>query len=536
MKKSVLAASICLLTSFVSLTFTACQPKPSSSAQTVASNGDAEPFTVVEETAIETDTTDSATQTSDPDMTSSQTGSLETYVSFLSTLTVHDSTSIPKALTEFTRLSKASKDPLVSDSLFRYFESYFHLVQTSMASTILPVDDITPILDALTEQSTDGSYYQVLDESSFSEDAEIQMSALLRNNGYAAYFSEAGYYLSEDPYFLLTNCSSTLSPALQEYLTLRSNYLKSGAVIDDAGLRMSWDELSDRIVAWESYASKYPDTPEAVDAMSEAEYYFDIYLTCRFLDNTPMFRNDILTDDVKASYERFLTTYPTSSFYTIISEYYDLLKQNHFKLTTEAVNYLAKNNLDISIPTYSDEPYVISSNCFYPIQPSDIQTISIVMTKGDFYEQTDAGPNSGWIYEGYFVLQGRDANDNLVSTLDLNESFDGEPMVFNSIFDLAFEDYNQDGFLDFSIGQWGSSNGNLYKLFTINADSKIIPLPTEDNLSIFASRFDYSAAFEKDENSVFLVPFYDNTVGKNQIAYYRWDGNQYLVSKTEFAE
>ncbi|WHH58574.1 hypothetical protein [Petroclostridium sp. X23] len=40
-------------------------------------------------------------------------------------------------------------------------------------------------------------------------------------------------------------------------------------------------------------------------------------------------------------------------------------------------------------------------------------------------------------------------------------------MIFNRTFLLQFEDYNSDGFPDFVIGQYGSSNGNLYRLLTI---------------------------------------------------------------------
>lgn len=459
------------------------------------------------------------------------------YTGFLSALTVHDSKAIPKAYEEFQKLTLEENNTQINDELFREFESFFHLVQASISDTILPVDDMAAVLDVITQQSQVGSYYEVMDRDSFSEDAYIQMSALLRDNGYAAFFSEGGYYLSEDPKFLREKfLDAPLSEGVKEYLDLRSKYLQEGAVIDDAGLRMSWDELSDRIIAWETYAGKYPGTQEADTAVAESENYFDIYMTCRYLDNTPMFRDEILTDDVRESYKRFIQTYPDSKYNKIVSDYYKILEQNQFQLTEEAIDYLAGNGLDISIPDYSQEPSIISSTCFYPIQASEIQKISIVMTDGEYGEQPEGGPYGGWNYTGSFIIEGRDAQGNLISSLDLNGAFKSEELVFGSAFELKFEDYNQDGYMDFTIGQWGSSNGYIYRLFTVGEDSDITMLPIEGDYDIFSSCFDYSTYFEKAGDTVFLVPFYDNTVGKNQIAYYQWDGTKYKVQKTEISE
>jgi hypothetical protein len=534
MKKRLYILTVILLSSLGLLCFSACSQNPSAPEQNTSQDEDPE---ATAETTSETEATEAA------DITETQTVSSESimneetaYVSFLSALTVHDTEAITKAYDEWERLVQSSDDTQTNDALFRYFESFFHLVQTSIDDTVIPMDENMTILDRITEQSPDGYYNVVMEEASFSEDAEIQMSALLRNNGYAAYFSEGGYYLSEDPNFLSDKCSPYLSDGLKAYLQLRSTYLKTGAVIDDAGLCMSWDELSDRIIAWESYAESYPDTPEAETAMKEAENYFEIYLTCRYLDNTPMFQDEVLTEEVRESYERFITTYPSSKYYEIVSTYYNILEENNFFLSAEAIEYLSQNNLDISIPDYAEMPTVISSSCFYPLQATEIQTLSIVMTEGEFSEQLDAGPYSGWNYVGNFVIEGKDADGNLVSSLDLNEVFGGGNLVFGPMVELAFEDYNQDGNLDFTIGQWGTSNGFIYRLFSVNQESEIVALPIEDDLSIFSACFDYSTFFEKAGDTVFLVPFYDNTVGKNQIAYYRWDGMSYMVTKTEISE
>ncbi len=50
-------------------------------------------------------------------------------------------------------------------------------------------------------------------------------------------------------------------------------------------------------------------------------------------------------------------------------------------------------------------------------------------------------------------------------------------MIINSSFEIQFDDYNSDEDIDFTIGQYATSNGRDYKLFTIRKDGKIEELP-----------------------------------------------------------
>lgn len=70
----------------------------------------------------------------------------------------------------------------------------------------------------------------------------------------------------------------------------------------------------------------------------------------------------------------------------------------------------------------------------------------------------------GRTWDGEFLLQ--------KSSLELNPYFHDD-VTFHSFFDIEFDDYNGDGDLDFTIGQYATSNGNIYQLFTIEQSGNI---------------------------------------------------------------
>jgi len=474
-------------------------------------------------------TADETTQTKN-DSSAKNTDSeiLRSYMEFLNSLTIHDPGSIAKALAQYKEIIKTTHDSKTNDQLFRYFLPFFHLVQISIKDTIPSEYDV---LDQITEKSTEGRYYTVIGSSKIADKSLKTTAELLSQNGYAVFSSEIGLYISEDPEFLYNQFSDTLSIGVKDYLVLRSNDLKTGAVIDDAALCITWDTLSDRVILWEKYAKTYSGSPEAEEAAAMVKYYMKLYLVDIKLDNTPMFQNGILTDDVKASYERFIKTYPDSEYYPVVASYYSILEKNNFVLTSEAETFLIQNNLKSS--KVSSENNIIANSCFYPIQPSDIYTIAVVMTDGTFSEDTDPGPFQGWNYEGKFSIEARDKSGNLVSSLDLNSMFNEKSLIFGKVFDIAFEDYNSDGNLDFSIGQYGSSNGYIYYLFSVTPNYQIINLPIGDGNSLFSSQFDYSAAFDKVDKATFIVSYYDNTIGQNIENYYIWKNDKFNLQKSE---
>lgn len=455
----------------------------------------------------------------------------EGYKEYLSMLQVHSADAIPKALSKYQSLVAKTTTQEQKDQMFRYFESFFYMVQGSIQEMILQDVEI----EELIEQNYDTRYATILEESAFNEEILKTAAMALRTNGYVAFCTEGWYYLAEDPMYLYDHCSENVSDGVRQYLLQRSTDLSNGAIVSDAGLTLTWDELSDRIIAWENYSGKYPDSPEAETAKEASQNFLDVYLTAGYLDNTPMFVDGTLADDVQKSYERMMEAYPENDATKIVSDYYSILSDNSFTLTKEAENFLKENGFSVWSPSdIVEEEYEVANACIYPLQGSDVSRIAVVMTDGSFHEVTQPGVDPEWIYEGQFEIRAIDQEGKVISSLNLNQSFGDEALIFKERFDLAFEDYNSDGNLDFTIGQAGTSNGNLYSIYTIMEDSTIKELPIEEgDECIFSSQFVYSTAFTRVDAITFYARFYDNTQGRHYNAFYQWDGSAFRLSREE---
>ena len=155
------------------------------------------------------------------------------------------------------------------------------------------------------------------------------------------------------------------------------------------------------------------------------------------------------------------------------------------------------------------------------------------MTDGRYYEDKEPGIyGSNW--EGKFHIQLVDDKGNIISELDLNKAFNEQKLNFQDVFSVEFDDYNNDGNIDFVIGQYASSNGNIYKLFTILPDGKIAALPIKGQPEIFSSGGNrYSKKFEKIGMTTFISQYYDNSKGEMVETYYSWSDNenQFVIIK-----
>ncbi len=175
---------------------------------------------------------------------------------------------------------------------------------------------------------------------------------------------------------------------------------------------------------------------------------------------------------------------------------------------------------------------ILSENTVDYNKDSIYEKLILKMSNGKQYEETAPGPFQGWNWEGEFILQLVDDKGAAISEYKLNEAFENEKLIFNRVFLIQFDDYNNDGNTDFAIGQYGSSNGSIYRLFTIRAgEIQLLPLQTG---SIFSSAGNsrYTIGFEKFPGKGFLNSYYDNTVGKNIEQGFVWDGSQFVLKST----
>jgi|GEM_PF-1932797 len=185
--------------------------------------------------------------------------------------------------------------------------------------------------------------FEHLNDPAQIQDADLrELLTTIRANGYHIYAAEGDFYLESDPQYFLQRFGSKLSKAFREYLKLKSVEVDRHFA-QDAGLIISWNELSDRIAAWESFIQKYPDTDYAAEARQE---YFEryLYFYVNGLDNSRLYDYGTgeLKDELKKSYERYIAEYGDQPSGRAVLEFYNLLKKNNFKETDEVKEY-AKN-------------------------------------------------------------------------------------------------------------------------------------------------------------------------------------------------
>lgn len=247
------------------------------------------------------------------------------YAVFLESLPQNDIESIHKAIAEFKTL--AGTDPAENNLMFLAFRAFYYSVL---------------------QKTNDNLYAEETKISDFD-------NAALRRNGLRIMDFDAGSgrCFGQRPAFFCTEFQGYLSGSLNEYnLIHKAELLETGDeekglyLFDDLGMMITWDQLADRIVKWETYLAKYPQSPLKNTVESAIRIYINVYTTGSGLESTPAYRSGLLRDKVKASYKRFIKHYPESQFHSLIKEYFTLLRQQRFSLTPEIIDFLRQNGID----------------------------------------------------------------------------------------------------------------------------------------------------------------------------------------------
>jgi hypothetical protein len=122
-------------------------------------------------------------------------------------------------------------------------------------------------------------------------------------------------------------------------------------------------------------------------------------------------------------------------------------------------------------------------------------------------------------YEGRFVLRVTLAGQRPVDT-DLNALFgeSGDLWFHGDGWPIVLRDYNGDGRLEFSLGQYGSCNGWIYRILGVEGTGTVTALSGD----IFsADRAASSAAFHPTPRG-FRHTWYDNSRGSAFCAEFAW--------------
>lgn len=170
-------------------------------------------------------------------------------------------------------------------------------------------------------------------------------------------------------------------------------------------------------------------------------------------------------------------------------------------------------------------PVTISHNDLYPVT-TRAQFLNLQLLDGTYSEDwATPGPLVGRNWSGRFGLFVTDEQGNTLRSFPLSDRF-AAPLIFNDFFQIQFEDYNGDGDPDFTIGQYGSSNGYFYKLFTLRKNNVIEELGIKPGSDLFISTPEgYSIKLDKVDDHSFKKSYYDNKAGKQLEDIFQWDGS-----------
>lgn len=160
----------------------------------------------------------------------------------------------------------------------------------------------------------------------------------------------------------------------------------------------------------------------------------------------------------------------------------------------------------------------------------ELEKLYVRMVTGELKEETEPGPNMGKNWEGKFQLELVAHDGSLLHTLDLNPTFGGGSLLFSQDrdFNISFQDYNNDGYLEFSIGQYFTSNGFVYNLYSLLPDGIHVI-----HQNLFSTNRDYSILFEKAGNTSFKNRYYDMEKGKDVDTLFTWQGNRFVRTECE---
>jgi hypothetical protein len=239
-----------------------------------------------------------------------------------------DMASVPTAEYIIEKYLNSVKDESQKDSIFLSFNQIFYAAANAMSD------------------SFDTKYKKLLSKiDSNREDRQTRdFRKCLSMCGMQLYMEEGNWYLDMEPSYMLDIFKGRISPAMDEYLEIRSKEIKEG-FSDDAGLLISFNELYKRVIAWESFTQRYPHFFMDINTSEYSVQYMSTLLTG--MDNSPVFsyEDDKLDPEIKKLYESIINRHEPRKSTRIISEYYDLLRANNFKQPNGLDTFLTHRGL-----------------------------------------------------------------------------------------------------------------------------------------------------------------------------------------------
>lgn len=153
----------------------------------------------------------------------------------------------------------------------------------------------------------------------------------LKNTGYKLVVKD-GKYLPELDYSFYNQFMDYVSDELRTYLELMG-LRKELLFTADQRLPITWDEVLDRLMQFESFLTRFPDSKKKDVVWLNYEYYTKLYLYGT--EGTPAFNHSDNTLDnwLKVSYSNIYLGNPSSAFIKHFKEYLQVMENEEYILT-----------------------------------------------------------------------------------------------------------------------------------------------------------------------------------------------------------
>ncbi|RKE81755.1 MULTISPECIES: hypothetical protein [unclassified Chryseobacterium] len=131
-------------------------------------------------------------------------------------------------------------------------------------------------------------------------------------------FREVGEGMTEIwtiPGYYSSLFKNKLTPDYEAYVSQTDKESETNYAAD-AGLIISWEQLGNRLIFWENFMNKYPESKLIKTVKQDYNYYLSDYLLG--MDNTPTYERDQdkgtgkLNDENRAEFNRMIKKYPNS--------------------------------------------------------------------------------------------------------------------------------------------------------------------------------------------------------------------------------
>ncbi|NLW46238.1 MAG: hypothetical protein GXY86_02705 [Firmicutes bacterium] len=233
-----------------------------------------------------------------------------------------------------------------ADQSFLAFNTYFIEALNHCNETFWQNESLLSKLNKATQGLSTHEAFEYLNKpSSNQKDSEIRsLVEQVSSCGFVIIKREGNFYFDENSDFLYNHFSKYLSISLRDFLNLRRQEAAEGFT-EDSNLMISFTKIGERIIDWENYLNKYPDSPLKELANFHCQLYLGTFLFG--IANTETFERKRLKPELRQIYESFIDQYPQSKSANLISGYYEVLRANDFKFTKAAENFLRDNRIHI---------------------------------------------------------------------------------------------------------------------------------------------------------------------------------------------